>query len=180
MSDLERRAISGVQTEGRNLAGLAAVFNKPSHPLPSARGQFTETIAPGAFSRSLRENRVWAYYGHDDQWPLGRTPDTLALRETADGLSFNLTLPDTTTGNDVYTLLRGGVLDGSMSFGFRTREDRWEQRGGALFRTLLDVDLVEVSIVQEPAYPQTSSALRSERALPWFRRRLELARRRLR
>jgi phage head maturation protease len=52
------------------------------------------------------------------------------------------------------------VLDGSMSFGFRSREDRWERRDGMLHRTLLDVDLVEISIVQEPAYKAPRSSLR--------------------
>ena len=36
MPDLERRAISGVQTEGRTLAGLAAVFNNAAHPIPAS------------------------------------------------------------------------------------------------------------------------------------------------
>jgi len=174
---VETRRVSEAAVEGRTVSGYAAVFDAPSQPIPSSRGAFVERIKPGAFSRSLRENRVWAYYGHDDSWPLGRTPDSLTLRQDAKGLAFELRLPDTTYGNDVATLMADGVLDGSMSFGFRSREDEWDRRDGVLHRTLLDVDLVEVSIVQEPAYPQTSAALRGHAVLPWFRRRLELAKR---
>lgn len=47
-----------------------------------------------------------------------------------------------------------------MSFGFRTVKDRWEKRDGQLHRTLLDVDLHEISVVQIPAYDATSSGLR--------------------
>lgn len=174
---IETRTVHTAAMEGRTLTGYAAVFDAPSLPLPSSRGEFVEQIKPGAFTRSLREDRQWAYYGHDSSWPLGRTPDTLTLRQDAKGLAFELRLPDTTYGNDVATLLADGVLDGAMSFGFRVRKDSWERRDGVLHRTLLDVDLVEVSVVQEPAYPQTSSALRDRAVLPWFRRRLELAKR---
>lgn len=157
---LERREIRQATADKGTLQGYAAVFGSPSLPIPSHRGEFIETIERGAFDRSLRESRQWAYYNHDTSWPLARTPDTLSLREDRVGLAFRLQLPDTTQGRDVRALIEGGVLDGSMSFGFRTREDKWEKRGGVLHRTLLDVDLVEISIVQEPAYPGTNSGLR--------------------
>jgi len=60
-----------------------------------------------------------------------------------------------------------------MSFGFRVLEDRWEQRT----RTLVRVDLVEISVVPEAAYPDTNSALRHGGGAAWHQRRLELARR---
>ena len=160
MSELERRSIRQADSAGGTLQGYAAVFRSPSAPLPSHRGDFIETIEPGAFARSLRESRVWAYYQHNDEWPLGRSPDTLQVREDRVGLAFRLELPDTTQGRDVRTLLEAGVLDGSMSFGFRTVKDRWEKRDGQLHRTLLDVDLHEISVVQIPAYDATSSGLR--------------------
>lgn len=172
--EIERRSVDSSSVEGRVLSGYAAVFRSPSVPLPSPRGAFIETIEPGAFARSLRESRVWAYYGHDDRWPLARTPETLQLSEDSRGLRFSMTLPDTTYGNDVAVLIDGGVLEGKMSFGFRTKEDRWERRGEALHRTLLDVDLVEVSVVREPAYQATGSSLRQAQDLATSRSRLAL------
>ena len=177
MASLERRAFREASAEGSRLSGYAAVFRSASLPLPSPRGEFVETIEPGAFRRSLAASTVWAFYGHDETWPLARTPDTLALREDSRGLAFDLTLPDTTQGRDVRELLAAGVLDGAMSFGFRTKADKWERRDGVLHRTLLDVDLVEVSIVKEAAYPAATSALRGQRSLATARRRVALLQR---
>jgi len=172
--NIERRTIRQAESAGGRLSGYAAVFNSASRPLPSARGDFVETIAPGAFNRSLRESPVWAYYGHDDSWPLARTPDSLKLREDDIGLAFEMELPDTTYGRDVRELLSAGVLDGSMSFGFRTKADTWERHHGVLHRTLNDVDLVEISIVQVPAYAAPHAALRQAPDLATSRRRLAI------
>lgn len=171
---LERRKVSEARTDGSTLEGYAAVFDSPSLPMQSARGEFVETIAPGAFARSIAESQVFAYYDHLDHWPLARTPDTLQLKQDSRGLWFRMQLPRTSYGQDVETLLKDGVLDGSMSFGFRSRQDAWERRNGMLHRTLLDVDLVEVSIVQRPAYPETSSGLRGRFDLATSRRRLAI------
>lgn len=171
---IERRSVRQASANGSRLGGYAAVFRSPSLPLPSPRGEFVETIEPGAFRRSLASSEVFAYYNHSDAWPLARTPQTLDLREDSVGLAFSMELPDTTTGRDVRELLSVGVLDGAMSFGFSTREDRWERRDGVLHRTLLDVDLVEISIVQVAAYPATHSTLRGERSLETARRRVAL------
>ena len=174
-SMLERREIREAQSDGQTLAGYAAVFNSPSEPLASHRGEFIETIAPGAFKRSLADAGVWAYYNHDTAWPLARTPDSLRLTEDRVGLKMSMQLPETTYGRDVRALLESGVLDGSMSFGFRTKADAWEKRDGVLHRTLLDVDLVEISIVQEPAYKAPNAALRGAVTdLDTSRRRLAL------
>ena len=172
---LERRAIRQAEAEGRTLSGYAAVFNSASEPLQSHRGEFVETIAPGAFKRSLAESRVWAYYNHDTNWPLARTPDTLTLSEDRVGLRMSMQVPDTTYGRDVMALLEAGILDGSMSFGFRTKEDRWERRDGVLHRTLLDVDLVEISVVQTPAYTAPQAALRGADPVDLAKSRRRLA-----
>ena len=50
-----------------------------------------------------------------------------------------------------------------MSFGFRTICDRWAQNeGGLVIRTLIEVQLFDVSPVTYPAYPQTSAQARSQ------------------
>jgi HK97 family phage prohead protease len=54
------------------------------------------------------------------------------------------------------TLLRGGLVR-QMSFGFTVREDKFD---GDL-RTLLDVDLAEISLVERAAYPQTNADARA-------------------
>lgn len=147
--------------EGMSFEGYAAVFNSPSEPLP-----FTETIAPGAFSRSLKSrNNVFLLVNHDPARPLASTRSkTMTVEEDGRGLLVKATLPDTTDGRDLAVLLGGGgnprVID-SMSFGFSVPRggDTWSEDGSQ--RTLQQVRLHETSIVTFPAYRATSAAVRS-------------------
>lgn len=175
---LEIRRVSRVAAEGRTLAGYASVFDRPSLPLTDSRGrQFTEFVNAGAFADSIRAGGAWALWNHDGGEVLARHPDTLSLREDEVGLRFSFELPETSRGNDIQELMTRGILDGQMSFGFRVIEDRWDQRGEERVRNLIRVSLVEISLVPEAAYPQTTSALRHVGGRAWHRRRLELARR---
>lgn len=172
-----RRGLNIVDTTGRTLTGYAAVFNRPSLPLTDNRGRtFTEFVNRGAFADSIRAGGVWALWNHQAGEVLARSPDTLDLREDDIGLRFSFELPETTRGNDVAELMRRGVLPGQMSFGFRVREDRWDQRGDERVRNLLAVDLIEISAVPDAAYPQTTSQLRHGAAVATLKRRLQLAR----
>lgn len=158
---LEVRRLAQVETEGRTLSGYAAVFDRPSRKLVDSRGrEFTEFVNRGAFAASLTRGGIWALWNHDSGELLGRYPETLSLSEDSIGLRFSMQIPETTRGNDVVELLNRGILDGQMSFGFRVDKDRWDKRGEELVRNLDAVDLREISIVPEAAYPQTSSSLR--------------------
>ena len=152
--DLERRFATGATVEGRQLIGLAAPFG-----VETRIADFREVIAPGAFTKTLAENRdILALADHDTARVLGRTRSgSLELREDAHGLAYKLTLPDTSTGNDLRALaIRGDI--GGVSMGFRAVRDSWK---GEL-RTLLEVELHEISIVQaHAAYPSTTVSLRS-------------------
>lgn len=156
--DLERRFATGAAVEGRTLTGVAAPFGSEARI-----ADFREVIAPGAFARTLAENRdILALVDHDASRVLGRTRSgTLELRETGAGLEYRVTLPDTTTGNDLRALAQRGDL-GGVSMGFIATRDSWK---GEL-RTLHEVELHEVSIVQaHPAYPTTTVSLRSRNAV---------------
>lgn len=147
--------------EGMAFEGYAAVFNSASEPLP-----FTETIAPGAFQRTLRSrNNVFLLVNHDPARPLASTRSkTMTLEEDSRGLLVKATLPNTTDGRDLATLMGAGgsprVID-SMSFGFSVPRggDSWSEDGSQ--RTLQQVRLHETSIVAFPAYGQTSASVRS-------------------
>jgi len=143
--------------DGNIVVGYAAKFNSLSEDL----GGFTEQIAPGAFAKSLADQKdIRAFADHDAGKLLGRTKNgTLKLSEDNVGLRMELKLPNTTLGNDVRELIRDGTLS-QTSFGFRVKKDSW--RGN--IRTLLDVDLFEVSVVSIPAYTDTTVALRSRQA----------------
>lgn len=170
----------------RSFTGYAAVFNSPSEPLP-----FVETIAPGAFKRSLNSGKeIRAFVNHNTDAPLATTKNgSLQLAEDERGLRVNMTLPDTTAGRDLSVLLRDGVVH-SMSFGFTVPKsgDVWSQDGSA--RTLKEIRLHEVSVVTGfPAYAATEGATvrtadnvtdtpEPGRSIDVARRYLELARKR--
>ena len=139
------------------IAGYAAVFGGEA----DIGGSFREVIAPGAFTETLKTADVRAYFDHDRGRVLGRTSaGTLRLKEDAKGLAVEIDLPDTTDGRDVKTLLERGDIDG-MSFGFVVTHDEWDETSDPPMRTIHAVSLREVSVVSEPAYGDTSVALRS-------------------
>lgn len=143
--------------EGMTFEGYAAVFNSDSHPLP-----FIERIAPGAFKRSLRaRNEIRLLWNHDMGEVLGSTRSgTLQLEERDRGLYVRAVLPNTTRGRDTAELLRRGDVN-AMSFGFTVPSggDEWDSNGTR--RTLKSIRLHEVSIVANPAYPETTAAVRN-------------------
>ena len=144
--------------EPTRITGYAAVYNALSHDL----GGFRERILPGTFTRSLREQPdVRALVEHNDMLLLGRTKaGTLKITEDERGLAVEITPPDTTVGRDLIENIRLGNLDG-MSFRFNTVKDAWNKTDDGTVRDLADVDLIEVSVVSVPAYPDTEVAVRS-------------------
>ena len=159
---LEFRSTGGLSSNGKKLTGYAAIFNSEAD-----LGGFVEVVRNGAFRKSLEGGtNIRALYHHQGDALLGTTRGgTLKLKEDAHGLAFELALPDTTHGRDLAILVDRGDVAG-CSFGFRVRDggDRWEQRGGQLVRELLDVDLVEITLTADPAYTDTTLAMRSRPA----------------
>lgn len=139
-----------------DVSGYAAVFDSDSLPI---MGLFTESIKRGAFRKALRNSPDIPLLANHDGLPMARTTNgTLTLEEDAKGLRMNATLAPTTLGTDVYTLLKRGDLKG-MSFAFMVESDKWEERSADMpHREILEFsDLFEVSIVTEPAYPDTTA-----------------------
>jgi hypothetical protein len=167
MRELERRQIA-VPVEWRAapdgkgpgvLFGYAAKYNTLSQNL----GGFVETVAPGAFDKSLADEvRVLARYNHKDSHLLGTTEaGTLMVSSDDVGLPYEVTLPDTSSGRDVGVLAARGDVRYS-SFAFYCIEDEWSMtEQGFPLRTLLQVQLVDVAPVNSPAYMDTSVAKRS-------------------
>lgn len=136
------------------LTGYAALFNSRSENL----GGFTEVIAPGAFTRSLKSrNDVKLLWNHDTGAVMGSTrAGTLTLSEDERGLRVEATLPNTTHGRDAKELISRGDVTG-FSFGFTIPGrggDEWNGEGTE--RTLKSVRLHEVSLTPFPAYQQTN------------------------
>jgi HK97 family phage prohead protease len=140
--------------EGEKIRGHAAVFDKWSEDL----GGFREQIKPGAFTKALKASDVKALWNHDSNIVLGRTKSgTLKLEEDDKGLSVEITPPSWANGY-METIKRGDVSE--MSFAFIVGKDEWNDDGNQ--RTITEYDeLLDVSPVTYPAYPQTSVKIRS-------------------
>lgn len=153
---LELRA-AAKDGEGRTATGYAALFGAKT----AIGSYWTEEIAPGAFTKSLRENDVVALHSHDLGRVMGRTgAKTLTLREDDKGLAFENELPNTTDGNDLAVSIDRGDIPG-MSFGFITRKQEWDETVDPPHRTILEADLYEITYTAFPAYPDTEVGLRS-------------------
>ena len=156
---LEIRSTGELRSNGKKLTGYAAIFNSEAN-----LGSFAEVIRNGAFRKSLEAgSNIRALYHHQGDALLGTTRGrTLRLAEDGKGLAFELDLPDTSHGKDLAILVDRGDVAG-CSFGFQVREggDRLEQRGGQVVRELLDVNLLEITLTSDPAYADTTVALRS-------------------
>lgn len=159
----EIRSGERLQSSQGKLVGYAAVFNKPSHDL----GGFREIILPGAFKRTLAvSEQVRALYNHDSNQVLGRVgAGTLRLAEDEIGLRFELDLPPTTYARDLAALVERGDVSGcSFAFSVRPGGEVWEKRDGEDVRILSALDLDEITITANPAYPDTHVAKRNKPA----------------
>lgn len=165
MPNLEHRAVTarpelraaGEGASGKTAVGYAALFNSPA----DIGGAWVETIAPGAFTQTLRENDVVALVDHKMGRIIGRkSAGTLRLSEDAKGLAVEIDLPDTGDGRDLAVLLERGDI-GGMSFGFNVTHDEWDETVTPPKRTIHALDLIEVSAVAFPAYEDTTLGLRS-------------------
>jgi HK97 family phage prohead protease len=158
MKKIERRTFTVRDVEARQaedgtmtLRGYAAVFNDASVPLP-----FIETIAPGAFRKTLSETPDVRLLINHEGLPLARTKNgTLTLTEDDRGLYMDAQIADTNEGRDLYKLVERGDVD-QMSFAFRVIRQKWSE--DRTTRTLTEVSLADgdVSVVTYPAYPTTT------------------------
>jgi HK97 family phage prohead protease len=122
----------------------------------------SESIAPGAFSKSLA-NDVRALINHDTTLVLGRTKSgTLELKETERGLWGHIDInPNDVDAVNLYERVKRGDVD-QCSFGFDIRSQDTDIRDdGSVHWTLKDVELYEVSCCTFPAYEETSISARA-------------------
>jgi HK97 family phage prohead protease len=143
--------------DGLNFTGYAAVFDSRSEDL----GGFRETIAPGAFSKTLKERGragIKMFLNHDWDVVLASTPRTMRLSEDERGLFVDADLPDNEWGRPVRDAVSRGDIS-TMSFGFNVVKDEWNEERSE--RRVTEVKLWEVSPVTSwPAYPATSASVR--------------------
>lgn len=143
--------------EPKYIKGAAVVYGATSLPLNFG----VERVEPGAFTESLnRGDDVLATVNHNNDLLLGRrSAGTLRLGDGRHALHVEIDNPATTAGRDVATSIARGDIAG-MSFTFVCRKDTWQEKKGVPLRIVQVADLLEVSAVASPAYPDTSVSLR--------------------
>lgn len=150
-----------IRADSVELEGYVNAVERKSKPLWSRIGRFVERICKGAFKRALeRNNNVRILLNHDRD--LGGTADgNLELNEDNIGLHARATITDP----DVVEKARNGDLVG-WSFGFYDREvEQKTDEDGYPLRNVRELDLEEVSILDNtttPAYDGTLVAVRSD------------------
>lgn len=174
MSDtkkMEIRKVDATFTTGSSATkfiGNAAVYNVPSRfglTKEGIDGPFREVLSSGCFSSSLALGRnITALVNHvsEPATLIGTTQaNTLRLVDTPASLQFEIDIPDTTAGKDLSVLIKRGDIRG-VSLGMFVLEDEvFTGEDGIQTRKIEEAILSEISIVINPAYPQTNVELRS-------------------
>lgn len=148
------------------LDGYVNAVERFSKPIPSLRGKFVEQIEARAFDRALANApNVDLLLNHDTNKKLGSTNEgNLQLFEDNIGLRAICTVTD----SDVIEKAKRGELRG-WSFGFYTLNDDWQaDENGLQRRTVKELDLFEVSIIdntKNPAYSATSIEMRGDKEI---------------
>ena len=147
--------------ESLNLAGRPIVYEQPTVINDPAIGPYTEIVKRGALDGcDISDARL--LFGHDvNRVPLARTPKTMQLTISAAGLEMAAQLADTAEARAVHTAVDRGDLSG-MSFAFVVPPggDKWDMRTKT--REIHKIKKVlEVSVVNFPAYPQASVEARA-------------------
>lgn len=154
-----------IRSDSVLLDGYVNATGKDSKPIPSPRGKFIEQIKPEAFQKSLEKRKnVDLLLNHDKNRKLGSTSEgNLELFEDGIGLRAICTVKDPGTIQKA----REGKLRG-WSFGFYSEKDSWIDQDGTQKRLIEELDLFEVSIIDDtrtPAYVGTSIEMRDNKEI---------------
>ena len=155
--DVELRALDN--EESREVDGYAVVFNQPAD-----LGWFTEEIDRHAFDNADMSDVV-LLFNHDENYVLAGTSNgSMKMNIDGTGLFQKSNIIDTTTGEDIFKLVKNKLVR-KMSFGFTIDENGGEEwisgveKDHRIIRKIKK--LYDLSLVVNPAYPQTSAYARS-------------------
>lgn len=138
------------------LEGYAIVFDQETLIGDIDKG-FIESIDRNALKNANMKD-VPMKYNHDDSFLIIARTRNNSLRLTVDdiGLKVRAELIDTDSNKDIYKMVKAGLLD-KMSFAFTVSSQKIDRSGDIPKRTITGIDrLYDVSIVDLPAYDQTS------------------------
>lgn len=128
--------------EKREISGLAAPYGetviREGRKVRFEKGMFGDV------------SETHLYFNHEEGLPIGKV---FHIEDTDEGLKIKARISRTAKGDEVYTLLRDGVLQ-KFSVGFIGREQRQEDDTTVWTK----VDLHEVSVVPRPAFKSAAIA----------------------
>lgn len=142
------------------IEGYAAVFDSETLIGSETRG-FYESIDKRAFDGANMKD-VPLKYNHSDAVPILARTRNKSLELTVDdkGLFIRAELLDTTDSIDMYKRIKAGLID-KMSFAFTVKDEDFRD-GSTPHRKILRFDRIfDVSVVDTPAYDDTSIYARS-------------------
>ncbi|OZT77117.1 HK97 family phage prohead protease [Salinicoccus roseus] len=159
---MEVRLADDVQDDDKLIVeGYAVRFNDPAVLYTDELGnEYKEVIARGALDGADLSDVPFKYNHSNETMIMARTRNnTLQLTIDEFGLFIRAELADTSTGRDLYTLIKRGDID-KMSFAFTVLEDTYDRDNRT--RTINKIDkLFDVAAVDFPAYESTSISARS-------------------
>lgn len=144
--------------------GYVNAVERYSKTLCDKNGYFIERIMPNVFSRAIKKNpSIKVLLDHDYDKELANTKDgTAILVEDNIGLRATVEITD----ENVISKAKKKLLRG-WSFGFYCNEqDEEVGEDGITKRSVKDIDLIEVSIIDDkkiPAYVGTSIEMRDDK-----------------
>ena len=170
--DIEMRVSGEGDAQERYVDGLGIVYDREVEIWPG----FFETIAPGAFGRSVKGAEIKSFFNHNPDFVLSttRSKPALHLEETEKGLRFKSPIPPTSYGEDLrVNLERKNVRGASFSFTVTKDVVTIDERGD-VHRRITEGDMYEIGPVTNPAYPQAKVGLRdAETAAREIRERMK-------
>lgn len=113
---------------------------------------YGEVVAPGAFTESLadlkaKSRTVPVLWQHRSAEPIG-VYDALAEDDHGLKVDGRLLIADVAKAREAHALMKAGAVTG-LSIGYWVRQASYDEKTGV--RTLIKLDLVEVSLVTFPA-----------------------------
>jgi uncharacterized protein len=157
------------------LEGYAIVFNQETMIGTEEHG-FTEVIDRKALQETQMKDVPMKYNHMDSFLIIARTKNqSLTLNVDEIGLKVHAELLDTQSNQDIYKMVRSGLLD-KMSFAFTVDEQVWNRDGKIPKRVITKIArLYDVSVVDTPAYDSTSIYARSLESMDVELKAMELA-----
>ncbi len=160
----ELRAIEPPEDNNQEMVveGRAIVYDSPALIFEYDGVKYYEVISRGALDGADLKDTPFKYNHSDSVMVMARTRNgTLELKPDNQGLTIRAKLANTTSGRDLYELVRRKDID-KMSFAFTVADDGEDYDKKTHTRTITKFKRIwDVSAVDTPAYSDTSISARS-------------------